>query len=133
MDHLAPASKLEVKYRSSGYRRHELVGINAFLLEMMNQFSWIMGLWTSDYMSGALNGLPNAIDNMVQQAQANTARMDVTSSVANGTLTADVQVTNLTGHRFPSGVGFRRAFLELPGIREGRRHREDDLVLGPDR
>ena len=25
----------------------------------------------------------------------------------------EVKVTNKTGHRFPSGVGFRRAFLEL--------------------
>jgi hypothetical protein len=112
-DHLAPADKIYVKYRTSGYGRHELVGLNAFLLEMLNQFSSVMGLWTSDYMSGALNDLPNAIDNMVQQAQVSSARVDVSSTVANGTLTSDVQVTNLTGHRLPSGVGFRRAFLEF--------------------
>ena len=28
-------------------------------------------------------------------------------------LVADVTVQNLTGHRFPSGVGFRRAFLQF--------------------
>ena len=28
-------------------------------------------------------------------------------------LQADVQVVNLAGHSFPSGVGFRRAFLEF--------------------
>jgi hypothetical protein len=32
---------------------------------------------------------------------------------ADGQLTVQVQVSNKTGHRFPSGVGFRRAFLEL--------------------
>ncbi len=112
-DHLAPSDKLNVRYRPTGFGRHELVGVNAFLLEMMNQFSWVMGLWTSDYMSGALNDLPNAIDNMVQQAQVSSAHVDVNSSMASGTLTSDVQVTNLTGHRFPSGVGFRRAFLEF--------------------
>ena len=112
-DYLAAADKLDVKYRTSGYRRHELVGVNAFLLEIMNQFSWLMGLWPSDYMSGALNDLPNAIDNMVQQAQTASAQVDVNSSVTNGMLSADVQVTNLVGHRFPSGVGFRRAFLEF--------------------
>ena len=28
-------------------------------------------------------------------------------------ITANVAITNLAGHRFPSGVGFRRAFIEL--------------------
>ena len=30
-----------------------------------------------------------------------------------GRLTAQVLVTNKAGHRFPSGVGFRRAFLSV--------------------
>jgi hypothetical protein len=71
-----------------------------------------------DYMSGATNDLPNAIDNMVQQAQNGTARVEV-SSIASSypptgtTLTVWVKVMNLAGHRFPTGVGFRRAFIEL--------------------
>jgi hypothetical protein len=141
-DYRAAAEKLDVKFRTTGYGRHELVGINAFLLEMMNQFSWVMGLWTSDYMSGSLNDLPNAIDNMVQQAQTATAKVDVNSSVSGGMLTAEVQVANRTGHRFPSGVGFRRAFLEFlvlekQGDQEkllwsSGRTNEDGEIVGPD-
>jgi hypothetical protein len=119
-DHRAPAEKIRVRYRETGFGRHELVGINAFLLEMFNQFSWVMGVRTTDYMSGATNDLPNAIDNMVQQAQNSTARVEVStdglSIAAPGApmvMYAQVKVANLAGHRFPSGVGFRRAFIEL--------------------
>jgi hypothetical protein len=35
------------------------------------------------------------------------------STQADGPLIAEVTVTNKVGHRFPSGVGFRRAFLEV--------------------
>lgn len=139
--HAAP-EKLDVKYRTSGYRRHELLGANAFLLEMMNQFSWVMGLWPGDYMSGAMNGLPNAIDNIVQQAQTASARLTLDTSVDNGVLNTEVRVANLTGHRFPSGVGFRRAFLEFLVLeRQGGtektiwssgRTNAEGVILGPD-
>jgi hypothetical protein len=112
-EHRAPLDKIRVRYRETGFGRHELVGINAFLLEMFNQFSWVMGVRTTDYMSGATNDLPNAIDNMVQQARNSSAQVAVSSSVSGQTLAAWVKVANLAGHRFPSGVGFRRAFIEL--------------------
>ena len=39
---------------------------------------------------------------------------------------AQVKVTNLTGHRFPSGVAFRRAFIEFSVIE--RRNGRDDIL-----
>src|SRR5262249_17817306 len=58
--------------------------------------------------------LPDAIDNVAQQARERTARVDVGAvTTSTGQIRADVTVTNLAGHRLPSGVGFRRVFVEL--------------------
>jgi hypothetical protein len=40
--------------------------------------------------------------------------------VENNTLIAEVTVTNKAGHRFPSGVGFRRAFLDFEATANGK-------------
>jgi hypothetical protein len=40
--------------------------------------------------------------------------------VQDGKLIVEVAVTNKTGHRFPSGVGFRRAFLNLEATVDGK-------------
>ena len=64
-------------------------------------------------MSG-LDDLSTAIDAFVQQAQNSTAEVSVSEPmISNQKLIADVKVTNKAGHRLPSGVGFRRAFLEF--------------------
>lgn len=95
-------------------KRHSLFGINQFGLEMFNQFDDILGVRKTDYMTGSANGLATAITESNQFAKHETARVEVLSTVVKGNqLTAKVKVTNLTGHRFPSGVGFRRAFLEF--------------------
>jgi hypothetical protein len=124
-EHRAPLDKITVTYRSTGYRRHELVGLNGFMLKFFDYYmtedpldksyyNYILGVRQADYMSGLTNDLPNAIGNIVEQAQTSTAKLDVkTVGFANGTLTADVTVQNETGHRMPSGVGFRRAFLQF--------------------
>lgn len=128
-DHLAPLEDITVpirglsgdtlppaldKYGDESFRRHTLLGINLFGLELFRQFDDILGVRKSDYMTGSDNGLPTAIAESNRLAKEESARVEVLSTKLDGsTLTAQVKVTNLTGHRFPTGVGFRRAFLEF--------------------
>jgi flavin-binding protein dodecin len=110
-DNLAPEDEITVPIRDE-FRRHTLLGANIFALEMFNQFDDILGVRKVDYMTGSKNGLPTAIAEAQRQAQTTTADVAIEQvDYADGQLTADVRVTNKTGHRFPSGVGFRRAFL----------------------
>ena len=121
-----PDDKIQVRFRDKGFARHQFQGLNVTLLEMFRQYmspyksngtnilaNVVLGVRQNDYMSG-LDDLSTAIDGFVQQAQNSTAEVSVSpATVSNQKLIADVKVVNKTGHRFPSGVGFRRAFLEL--------------------
>lgn len=126
-EHLATPEQLNVRFRSDGFRRHELLGINGFLMQMFLQpankdgNNEILGVRLKDYMSGFTTDLNNAVDNVVEQAQYRTANVGITKfEVQGGKLIVEVTVTNLAGHRFPSGVGFRRAFLELQATMNGK-------------
>lgn len=121
-----PHEKIRVRFRDKGFVRHQFQGMNVTLLEMFRQFmspyksngsnilaNDILGVRQNDYMSG-LDDLSTAIDAFVQQAQNSTAEVSVSEpTFSNQKLIADVKVTNKAGHRLPSGVGFRRAFLEF--------------------
>lgn len=112
-EHPAPEGELIVRERAN-FKRHELLGLNVFLLEMFKQFNDILGVRKEDYMSSSSTDLEDAIDNIAEQAQQRTATLQVAAEATDyRTVTIEVAVTNLTGHRFPSGVGFRRAFIEL--------------------
>lgn len=126
-EHLATPDQLNVRYRTEGFRRHELLGTNGFLLQMFLQpvdkdgNHEILGVRMKDYMSGFTTDLENAVDNVVEQAQNITASLAITRfDVQGGKLIAEVTVSNLAGHRFPSGVGFRRAFLEFQASMNGK-------------
>jgi hypothetical protein len=126
-EHLATPDQLNVRFRSEGYRRHELLGTNGFLLQMFlqpvdkNGNNEVLGVRMKDYMSGFTTDLSNAVDNVVEQAQSRTATLAITKfDVQGDKLIAEVTVTNLAGHRFPSGVGFRRAFLEFQATMNGK-------------
>ena len=59
-------------------------------------------------------GQKNAVDGGVFLAQTATAEVTFDSATINGgQLQADVRVQNLAGHNFPSGVSFRRAFVDF--------------------
>jgi mono/diheme cytochrome c family protein len=112
-EHRAPLDDIRVRFREKDFARHELLGMNGFLLEMFAQFNGILGVRKSDYMTGTADNLQNAQQNIFEQARKRSATIEATQTIDGRTLTADVTVTNLAGHRLPSGVGFRRAFIEL--------------------
>jgi mono/diheme cytochrome c family protein len=127
VEHRLPGDKVQVRFRDSGFVRHQFQGLNLPLLEMFSQFmtdsksgeknfpsNEVLGVRQNDFMLTVNADLPNAIDAFVEQAQNTTATIAIAPvSTSNGKLVANVTVTNQTGHRFPSGVGFRRAFLEF--------------------
>ncbi len=113
-ENLAEHSEIKVRHRAEGYSRHNFRGLNAFLVEMFNQFDDVLGVRKHDYMTGSKLDIQHAVDDLVRQASVDTAQIEVVSrwTAANEILTT-VDIHSLVGHRFPSGVGFRRAFIEL--------------------
>ena len=127
VDHRAPDEKLALQTRSD-YRRHLLLGINMFALEMFKQFRTELGLYTPDPKNGIINPDPmirqslnvaDSVDTAIDQgtnfiAKTRTADVKILSVIRKtNAWQVDVQVINKAGHSFPSGVGFRRAFLNF--------------------
>ncbi len=118
-ENLAEHLELKVRHREAGYARHNFRGLNAFLIEMFNQFDDVLGVRKYDYMTGSKLDIQHAVDDLVRQASSDTAHIEVTSRWnSQDELLAEVDIKSLVGHRFPSGVGFRRAFIELLVIDE---------------
>jgi hypothetical protein len=110
-----PPEDIDLPVRE-GFARHTLVGLNVFLLKMAQQFPDVLGIRTQDPMlvDQGLDPLLFTEQAMLDQASNRTATVtveDVTSAA--GKLSATVRIESLTGHKFPSGVGFRRAFIEF--------------------
>jgi len=101
------------------YARHQLSGINPFALEMFDQFQADLGVYYQDGLlppdlRSTLFAQKNAVAAAVNQAQTMTSQVTVDAVTKNdGQLIADIRVQNLAGHNFPSGVSFRRAFLDF--------------------
>jgi hypothetical protein len=112
---LLPDLGLEVR---DEYGRHLLNGSNAFALDMFDQFRTVLGLYGTDGLlpdplRETYNGQKNAVDETVALAQS-SVQVSFDSVMNAGThLQADVRVQNEVGHKFPSGVSFRRAFLDF--------------------
>lgn len=100
----------------ANFARHTLLGVNLFGLELFQQFPLILGIRTVDPMvpDSTQLGLVTATQSSVDLARHESAEVAITSLGADaGKLDAQVQITNLAGHKLPSGVGFRRAFVDF--------------------
>ncbi len=120
----APDTDLMLQERTP-YRRHQLLGINLFALEMFDQFRTDLGLFKFDPnlpgpLAKQISSQKTAVAEAVAQAQTSTAQVTIIrlrQMAASCKPTSQVQ--NLAGHNFPSGVSFRRAFLNFQVLDAG--------------
>jgi hypothetical protein len=88
--------------------RHLFVGGNAFMLRIFNRYRDELGVAA---LPAELDAAAHAT---VRQLQQDTATLSVSSpSVTGSTLAFDVEIRNLTGHKFPTGYPSRRTWLHV--------------------
>ena len=88
--------------------RHLFVGGNAFMVRMLSRYRTELGVEAS---SAELEATAMAT---IRQLQEETATIDVSApQVTGGTLAFDIDVRNLTGHKYPTGYPARRTWLHV--------------------
>jgi len=115
VENALPAAEIDLPVRE-GFARHTLVGLNLFLVKMAQQFPDVLGIATQD-SNLATEGMPpleRTEREMVASARGKVADVFIAAQRNDGTtLAVDVRVSSKVGHKFPSGVSFRRAFVDF--------------------
>ena len=119
-DFTAASDQINLEERD-GYAPHVFVGLNMFLVRMARQFPDILGLRTLDPMLVS-KGVPPVVqtENQIYDNAKNfVATIAVDDVDLDGSqLSASVAIRNKVGHKFPSGVGFRRSFVTFEVLDE---------------
>lgn len=96
--------------------RHSFFGMNLFVLSFYQQFTKsIFGLEPdTNPPEGTVSAQDMAIEDGLYQARHLAASVNISKvEQKDKKLISEVRINNLAGHRLPSGVGFRRAWLEF--------------------
>jgi hypothetical protein len=88
--------------------KHTFLGGNAFMLRLMNRYRAELGIEATPAE------LEATARETLRQLERDTATLRVENAAATaGTMTFDVVIGNLTGHKFPTGYPSRRTWLHV--------------------
>jgi hypothetical protein len=90
-------------------RRHDFRGGNFFIQRMLNRYRSELGVTASAAM---LDGAAARTEEHLRSGAAGSIRID-TLELANGTLNADITVSNASGHKLPTAYPSRRLWIQL--------------------